>query len=62
MAAKNDLIISTNPAVGVHREGRIDLGLARHRRDAAQALMPRGESRLALTLRLIPTSTSASAG
>jgi hypothetical protein len=34
----------TNPAVGVHHEGRINLGLAQHPSDAAQDLFP-GENR-----------------
>jgi hypothetical protein len=48
MAARSDLIISTNPAVGAHRERRIDLGLAQRRSNAAQHLVP------ARTLRLMP--------
>ena len=43
MAARSDLIISTNPAVGARRERRIDPGLAQRRTNAAQDLFRTGE-------------------
>jgi hypothetical protein len=44
MAARSNLIISTNPAVGAHLERRIDLGPALPRSNAAQIPIP-GDNR-----------------